>query len=102
MVAVVIWGHFRITLFLRIWCPRIPTQKAEKQHSSIALCRTCPQNLLVKSLQGPQATFSVFSRVFLMRNMLLTGNFRISTEVSCNFVKSGALTRKSPHEAHAY
>lgn len=85
MFAAVIWGRFWLTTVLRIWCTCIPTQKAEELCSSIALCRPCSQDLLVKSLE-PQATFCVFSWVFLIRNVLLTDNFRTSTEVSCNFV----------------
>lgn len=54
MFAVVILGQFWLTLVLRIWCPCIPAQKAGEQCSSIALCRTCSQDLLVKSLLSPQ------------------------------------------------
>lgn len=43
--AVVIWGHFCFTLFLRIWCPCIPAQKAAEQRSSTLLfTRPCWRN----------------------------------------------------------
>lgn len=53
----VFWGYFWLTLVPRIWCPPIFVQKMEEQCSSIALCRTCSHDLLVKLLQSTKPPY---------------------------------------------
>lgn len=70
MFAVVIWGHFCLTLFLWILCPHIPAQKAVEQRSSAVLFpRPCHLLYFLLGIFGqqcaPHRSFQNFSWSFL-------------------------------------
>ena len=78
----------------------VPAQKAEEHCSSIALCKTCSQDLLVKLLQSPKPPSLSSPGIFHKERA--SNNYFYWRFLQLCGLKPWALTREGPDEAHPY